>query len=75
MPAAVDRVFGVHAEALQLRARRTEVLASNLANADTPNYMTPRTVKVTSSPAMIVSPTFLVSISILVFVLLLNFSS
>jgi len=38
MPAAVDRVFGVHAEALQLRARRTEVLASNLANADTPNY-------------------------------------
>ena len=38
MPAAVDRVFGIHAEALQLRARRGEVLASNLANADTPNY-------------------------------------
>ena len=38
MPAPVDRVFGIHAEALQLRARRGEVLASNLANADTPNY-------------------------------------
>ena len=38
MPDCVNRVVGVHAEALQLRARRGEVLASNLANADTPNY-------------------------------------
>ena len=38
MPDFVDRVFGVHAQALQLRAQRGEVLASNLANADTPNY-------------------------------------
>jgi flagellar basal-body rod protein FlgB len=38
MPVSTDRVFGVHAEALQLRARRSEVLASNLANADTPDY-------------------------------------
>jgi len=38
MTTGVDRIFGIHAEALQLRARRTEVLASNLANADTPNY-------------------------------------
>jgi len=38
MPNTVDRLFGIHAEALQLRARRGEVLGSNLANADTPNY-------------------------------------
>ena len=38
MTTGVDRIFGIHAEALQLRARRSEVLASNLANADTPNY-------------------------------------
>ncbi|MFK8053610.1 MAG: flagellar basal body rod protein FlgB [Woeseiaceae bacterium] len=30
--------FANHAKALQLRAQRNEVLASNLANADTPNY-------------------------------------
>ena len=38
MPSSIDRVFGVHAQALQLRARRGELIASNLANADTPNY-------------------------------------
>jgi flagellar basal-body rod protein FlgB len=38
MPTIIDRAFGVHAEALQLRSRRGELLASNLANADTPNY-------------------------------------
>lgn len=38
MPSIIDRAFGVHADALQLRARRGELLASNLANADTPNY-------------------------------------
>ena len=38
MPSIIDRAFGVHAEALQLRARRGELLASNLANADTPNF-------------------------------------
>jgi len=38
MPDFMDRIFGVHADALQLRSRRGEVLASNLANADTPNY-------------------------------------
>lgn len=38
MPSSIDRVFGVHAQALQLRARRGEMIASNLANADTPNY-------------------------------------
>lgn len=34
----LDKVFGIHEQALQLRARRSEVLASNLANADTPGY-------------------------------------
>jgi len=34
----LDDVFGIHEEALRLRARRSEVLASNLANADTPGY-------------------------------------
>jgi flagellar basal-body rod protein FlgB len=38
MPNSIDHVFGVHAQALQLRARRGELIASNLANADTPNY-------------------------------------
>ena len=30
--------FGNHAKALALRARRNEVLANNLANADTPGF-------------------------------------
>jgi|TARA_B100000809_G_C15114332_1_gene521809 flagellar basal-body rod protein FlgB len=30
--------LGVHATALMLREQRTTVLASNIANADTPNY-------------------------------------
>lgn len=33
-----DSVFGIHEQALKLRARRSEVLAANLANADTPGY-------------------------------------
>lgn len=33
-----DAALGVHPAALALRARRTEVLANNLANADTPNF-------------------------------------
>lgn len=31
-------VFGVHAEALTLYAKRSELLAGNLANADTPGF-------------------------------------
>ncbi|MCC6708551.1 MAG: flagellar basal body rod protein FlgB [Gammaproteobacteria bacterium] len=31
-------VFGIHTQAMALRARRAEVLATNLANADTPGY-------------------------------------
>lgn len=34
----LESYFGVHAQALKVRGRRTEVLASNLANADTPGY-------------------------------------
>jgi len=33
-----DDAFGIHEQALKLRARRSEVLASNLANAETPGY-------------------------------------
>lgn len=38
MPINLDSYLGVHAEALKLRGQRTEVLANNLANADTPGY-------------------------------------
>lgn len=34
----LDSAFGIHANALKFRAARSEVLAANLANADTPNY-------------------------------------
>jgi flagellar basal-body rod protein FlgB len=33
-----DELFGIHAQALKLKARRAQVLASNIANADTPGY-------------------------------------
>ena len=33
-----DKALGVHEEALVIRAKRAEVLANNLANADTPNF-------------------------------------
>jgi len=33
-----EAALGVHPEALKLRAQRMEVLANNIANADTPNY-------------------------------------
>ena len=35
---AVDRYFGIHAAALETRARRLDMLASNIANAATPGY-------------------------------------
>ncbi|MDF1527583.1 MAG: flagellar basal body rod protein FlgB [Sedimenticola sp.] len=34
----LDNILGVHAQSLQLHARRAEVLAGNIANADTPGY-------------------------------------
>ena len=38
MNATTDKLFGPHAAALQIFARRNEQLASNIANADTPHY-------------------------------------
>lgn len=38
MPITFDSALGVHADALRIRSQRAEMLASNLANADTPNY-------------------------------------
>lgn len=38
MPVNLDTYLGVHAAALKVRSQRTEVLAANLANADTPGY-------------------------------------
>jgi len=34
----IDDFLAIHANSLQLRARRTKILATNIANADTPNY-------------------------------------
>lgn len=33
-----DSIFGIHERALQVRSDRSQVLANNLANADTPNF-------------------------------------
>ncbi len=33
-----DAALGIHADALRVRSQRAELLASNMANADTPNY-------------------------------------
>ncbi len=33
-----EQALGIHPQAMMLRARRAELLAANLANADTPNY-------------------------------------
>lgn len=35
---SIDSYLGVHAQALAIESRRTQLLAANLANADTPNY-------------------------------------
>jgi flagellar basal-body rod protein FlgB len=37
-PMNFDDAFGIHERALLLRSQRAEVLAANLANADTPGY-------------------------------------
>ena len=34
----LDNVFGLNSQALEVWQRRSEVIASNIANADTPNY-------------------------------------
>ena len=35
---SLDAYIGVHASALRISAQRTELIANNLANADTPNF-------------------------------------
>ena len=38
MPLSIDAYLGVQQDALKVQSKRMEVLAKNLANADTPNY-------------------------------------
>jgi len=38
MPLSIDSYLGSLPQALSLRSKRTELLASNLANVDTPNF-------------------------------------
>ena len=38
MAISFDSALGIHEDALLLRAKRAEVLANNIANADTPNF-------------------------------------
>ncbi len=38
MDAALDKALGIHDNALKLRSQRSSVIASNIANSDTPNY-------------------------------------
>ena len=39
MAISFDNALGIHDDALLVRGRRAEVLANNIANADTPNYL------------------------------------
>jgi len=38
MVQGLDNYFGVHEQALRVRATRAQLLAQNIANADTPHY-------------------------------------
>lgn len=38
MAGSLDDYLGLHTQALQLRSKRANLIASNLANSDTPNY-------------------------------------
>ena len=38
MAISFDKALGIHQQALELRANRAEILANNLANADTPGF-------------------------------------
>ena len=38
MPISFDRAFSIHDDALVLRGKRSSILASNIANVDTPHY-------------------------------------
>ena len=38
MPISFDSALGIHQQALAVRTQRTELLASNIANVDTPGF-------------------------------------
>jgi len=38
MAISFEKAFGLHPKSLQVRAQNAEVIASNIANADTPGY-------------------------------------
>jgi flagellar basal-body rod protein FlgB len=38
MQFGLDKLFGINQQALKLHSRRSEILAGNLANSDTPGY-------------------------------------
>jgi flagellar basal-body rod protein FlgB len=38
MAISFEKAFGIHPQTLSVRAKRAEVIASNIANADTPGY-------------------------------------
>ena len=38
MAISFEKAFGMHPHALMIREKRSEVLAENIANADTPGY-------------------------------------
>ncbi len=38
MAISMDKMLSIYPDALRLRAKRTELLAANIANADTPGY-------------------------------------
>jgi len=38
MAISFDKAFGVHPHAMLIRSQRAELLATNIANADTPGY-------------------------------------
>lgn len=38
MSNAIDKVFGLSPEVLKIRGQRSEIIAGNLANVDTPHY-------------------------------------
>ena len=38
MAISFDKAFGIHPDSIKLRAKNAEVIASNIANADTPGY-------------------------------------
>ena len=38
MAISFEKAFGIHPQSLQIRSKNAEVIASNIANADTPGY-------------------------------------